>query len=95
MRRFWGKTVPMPKWSRLAKIFIAGAIALGVAVAWFSGNLFYNLFWALLEEYHVPIKEADVIAYTLAHLIPFAAVLFISAVFSILLFGGKKHIRRG
>jgi hypothetical protein len=81
MRRFGGKTVPMPKWSRLAKIFIIGAVALGVAVAWFSGNLFYSLFWALLEEWHVPVKEADVIAYTLAHLIPFAAVLFISAVF--------------
>jgi hypothetical protein len=81
MRRFGGKTVSMPKWSRLAKIFIAGAVILGVAVAWFFGNLFYSLFWALLEKWHVPIKEADVIAYTLAHLVPFAAVLVISAIF--------------
>jgi hypothetical protein len=52
-----------------------GSLLLGGLLMWFVGNFLYDLFWGLLDGYH--IKQADVIAYTLAHLLPFilAAIL--------------------
>jgi hypothetical protein len=63
----------MSRKDQLGQIFIVGAITLGIFMAWFSGNFFYSLFWAWLGKWN--FKEADVIAYTLAHLTPFVLTL--------------------
>jgi hypothetical protein len=64
---------------RLKGIFITAAIVLGALFAWFTSNLFYTLFWAYLDRWK--FKEADVIAYTLANLTPFALVVTVSTIF--------------
>jgi hypothetical protein len=58
---------------KLKGIFVLAALAIGFAFEFFSGNFFYNLFWAYLEQHGY--KEADVIAYTLAHIAPFLIVI--------------------
>jgi hypothetical protein len=67
------------RWTALEKLFVAGGIAVAFAVAWFTSNFFYTLFWAYLDRWK--FKEADVIAYTLANLAPFTTVIILSATF--------------
>jgi hypothetical protein len=62
-------------WTRLAKIFFVSAILLGALVMWFSSNFFYSLFWAYTDKWQ--FKEADAIAYTLAHLTPFVLTVLL------------------
>jgi hypothetical protein len=59
--------------SKIKAIFILAAIAIGSAFEFFSGNFFYDVFWAYLGTHGY--KEADVIAYTLAHIVPFVIVI--------------------
>jgi hypothetical protein len=66
------------RWTALEKIFVAGAIATGIAVVWFSSNFFYTLFWAFLEKWN--FKEASVVAYTLANLTPFLLIVALVAI---------------
>jgi hypothetical protein len=66
------------RWTALEKIFVSGAIAIGLAVVWFSSNFFYTLFWAVLEKWN--FKEASFIAYTLANLTPFILVVALIAI---------------
>lgn len=70
---------------RLIVILAIGILALGFLITWFSGNFFYDLFWAFLEQHH--IRQADVIAYTLAHATPFV----LTAVVVVLLFFGIRY----
>jgi hypothetical protein len=58
---------------KLKGIFVLAALAIGFAFEFFSGNFFCNLFWAYLEQHGY--KEADVTAYTLAHIAPFLIVI--------------------
>ncbi len=60
---------------RLKIIFIATALILGGLFVWFSSNFFYTLFWAVLEKWN--FKEANVVAYTLAHLTPFVLIILV------------------
>jgi hypothetical protein len=60
---------------RLKIIFIATAIVLGGLFAWFSSNFFYTLLWAFMEKWD--FKEANVIAYTLAHITPFILIVLV------------------
>lgn len=50
-------------------------IALGAAITWFMGNFLYSLLWGWPDQWHV--READLIAYTLAHITPFILSLLI------------------
>lgn len=63
---------------RIIPIVVVGAIALTFLFGWFFGNFFYDLFWAFLDEHHV--KQADVIAYTLSHLVPFVLACLVVAI---------------
>jgi hypothetical protein len=58
---------------KLKGIFVLAALAIGLAFEFFSEHFFYNLFWAYLEQHGY--KEADVIAYTLAHIMPFLIMM--------------------
>ena len=71
------RVVGMSYGKRSIAILGAGFLVLGVALMWFLSNFFYDLFWAFLDGYHV--RQADVIAYTMAHLIPFVLSAIIIA----------------
>jgi hypothetical protein len=79
----------MRGWGRLEAIFILGTSAVAVAVAWFFGNFFYSLLWAYLARWH--LREADMIAYTLANLIPFSLIVLLGIGFYCLV---RYEIRR-
>jgi len=76
--------------TRLRAILAVGSLALGLLFMWFFSNFFYDLFWAFLDGYHV--RQADVIAYTLAHIIPFVVALIVVAG---LYFPGQRNPRHG
>jgi hypothetical protein len=60
---------------RLKVIFVAAAFIVGLLFMWFSSNFFYTLFWAFLERWD--FKEANVVAYTLAHITPFILIVLV------------------
>ena len=62
---------------RIGTLLGAGILVLGLVLTWFLSNYLYNLFWAYLDEHH--IREADMIAYTLAHIVPFVLALVVVA----------------
>jgi len=65
------------KRTQLRAILAVGSLALGLSFMWFFSNFFYDLFWAYLDKRHV--RQADVIAYTLAHIIPFVGAIVVVA----------------
>jgi hypothetical protein len=65
------------------------AVALAFLVAWFSSNLFYTLFWAVLGDLGVPVTEAKMTAYIAAHLVPFVLILLVGTGFYFFL---RSHI---
>lgn len=77
--------------SRVTAILAAGFVALGFLLIWFFGNFFYDLFWAFLEKHHV--MQADVIAYTLAHVVPFIfSAVLIAALYFIVRYELAKNL---
>src|ERR1700730_223671 len=75
--------------AQLSAILAVGSLALGLLFMWFFSNFFYDLFWAYLDKHHV--RQADVIAYTLAHIIPFVGAIIVVAG---LYFSIRQHFSR-
>jgi hypothetical protein len=79
---------------RIIAIVVVGAVALTLIFGWFFGNFFYDLFWAFLEQHH--IRQADVIAYTLSHIVSFllaclvVAILFVAIRYEL----SREHKKR-
>jgi hypothetical protein len=55
--------------NRILSILVLGFLFLGTVFTWFFDHVLYDLLWAFLDERD--IRQADVIAFTLAHLVPF------------------------
>ena len=65
----------MGKDGRALGIAAIGVAALGWLLSWFLSNFLYSLFWGFLGRSGV--READLIAYILAHIAPFLLALLV------------------
>jgi hypothetical protein len=79
----------MSNGKRLWIIFGAGAVGLGIVLTWFLSNFLYDLLWAFLEDRH--IKQANTVAFVLAHIIPFISSIIIVA---LIYFGVRYELAR-
>ena len=63
---------------RILSILVLGGLVLWALLTWFFGSFFYDIFWAFLKKRGV--EQADVIAFTLEHLLPFLLAAIIIGV---------------
>jgi hypothetical protein len=79
--------------SRAIGFAAISVVILGAALTWFMGNFLYSLLWAWLDSQHV--READVIAYTLAHITPFLlSLLLVAGIYFLLRLEFRREIGR-
>jgi hypothetical protein len=68
---------------RLTAILVGGSVIVGILYLWLFGDFFYDLLLTFLDQHHV--GQSVVIAYTVAHVIPFLLAIIVVGSFYVII----------